>query len=181
MPGSFVPLRGSTGRESDRLHSGRLLRSDRLRVRRRAGQPFVRNYPAYSGSTLGQQELQIYPGGGGAGANATGLAGFINQVVQTGTFPGSPNVSGGVGEPTFYHDVSLEVAGATPSRLFSDTSASAAEPGVPLFRPKQRRRSHEPSRMHRPINLTTSLDFYPAVYPTCNATRPKNPCSFLQL
>jgi Carboxypeptidase regulatory-like domain/TonB-dependent Receptor Plug Domain len=46
------------------------------------------NYPAHSASTLGQQELQIYAGGGGASANATGLAGFINQVVKTGTFPG---------------------------------------------------------------------------------------------
>ena len=46
------------------------------------------NYPAHSASTLGQQELQIYAGGGGANANATGLAGFINQVVKTGTYPG---------------------------------------------------------------------------------------------
>ena len=51
------------------------------------------NYPAHSASTLGQQELQIYAGGGGANANATGLAGFINQVVKTGTYPGYATTS----------------------------------------------------------------------------------------
>src|ERR1700678_969768 len=77
------------------------------------------NYPAHSASTLGQQELQIYAGGGGDSANATGLAGFINQVVKTGTFPGHPNASGSIGAPTFYHDVSVETGGSTPDRLFS--------------------------------------------------------------
>ncbi len=46
------------------------------------------NYPGNSETTLGQQELQIYTGGGEADANATGLAGFINQVIKTGTYPG---------------------------------------------------------------------------------------------
>ena len=77
------------------------------------------NYPAHSASTLGQQELQIYAGGGGANANATGLAGFINQVVKTGTYPGYASVSGQIGTPTFYHDLSVEAGGSTPDRLFS--------------------------------------------------------------
>lgn len=51
------------------------------------------NYPAHSASTLGQQELQIYAGGGGANSNATGLAGFINQVTKTGTFPDTGRAS----------------------------------------------------------------------------------------
>ena len=43
------------------------------------------NYPGGTGTNLGQQELQVYTGGGSAGASAVGLAGFINQVIRTGT------------------------------------------------------------------------------------------------
>lgn len=77
------------------------------------------NYPGGTAGTLGQQELQLYAGGGTAGESATGLAGFINQVIKTGTFPGYANVSGGVGTPTFYHNLQFEVGGATPNRMFS--------------------------------------------------------------
>ena len=45
------------------------------------------NYPGSTAGTLGQQELQVYTGGGTAGESASGLAGFINQVIKTGTFP----------------------------------------------------------------------------------------------
>ncbi|HEU5479884.1 MAG TPA: Plug domain-containing protein, partial [Candidatus Tumulicola sp.] len=129
------------------------------------------NYPAHSASTLGQQELQIYAGGGGASANATGLAGFINQVVKTGTFPGYANVSGQIGTPTFYHDLSVEAGGATPDRLFSyyvGTSGYNQD-----FRYLDQ--SNGADLMNEfpygagPSNLTTELPFYPAVYPTCTA------------
>ncbi|MBV8152433.1 MAG: carboxypeptidase regulatory-like domain-containing protein, partial [Candidatus Eremiobacteraeota bacterium] len=36
------------------------------------------NYAAHTGTSLGQQELQVYTGGGPASASATGLGGFIN-------------------------------------------------------------------------------------------------------
>ena len=77
------------------------------------------NYPGGTAGTLGQQELQLYAGGGTAGESASGLAGFINQVIKTGTFPGYANVSAGIGSPTFYHTLQAEVGGATPDRLFS--------------------------------------------------------------
>ena len=77
------------------------------------------NYPGSTAGTLGQQELQVYTGGGTAGESASGLAGFINQVIKTGTFPGYANVSGGIGTPTFYHNLQVEVGGATPNRMFS--------------------------------------------------------------
>ncbi|HEV3085779.1 MAG TPA: carboxypeptidase regulatory-like domain-containing protein, partial [Candidatus Elarobacter sp.] len=77
------------------------------------------NYPAHAASTLGQQELQVYTGGGGAGASATGLAGFINQVVRTGTNPGFTELSARLGAPAFDHDLHFEYGGATPSRSFS--------------------------------------------------------------
>ncbi len=77
------------------------------------------NYPGGTAGTLGQQELQLYAGGGTAGQTTSGLAGFINQVIKTGTYPGYGTVSGGVGSPTYYHNLQLEVGGATPNRLFS--------------------------------------------------------------
>jgi hypothetical protein len=77
------------------------------------------NYPGSTAGTLGQQELQVYTGGGTAGESASGLAGFINQVIKTGTFPGYANVSGGIGTPIFYHNLQVEVGGATPNRMFS--------------------------------------------------------------
>ena len=46
------------------------------------------NYPSGSLSSLGQLELQVYTGATPANAEAQGLAGFINQVIKTGTFPG---------------------------------------------------------------------------------------------
>ena len=46
------------------------------------------NYPSSSLSSLGQLELQVYTGATPANAEAQGLAGFINQVIKTGTFPG---------------------------------------------------------------------------------------------
>jgi hypothetical protein len=77
------------------------------------------NYPGSTAGTLGQQELQVYTGGGTVGESASGLAGFINQVIKTGTFPGFANVSGGIATPTFYHNLQFEVGGATPNRMFS--------------------------------------------------------------
>jgi Carboxypeptidase regulatory-like domain/TonB dependent receptor len=77
------------------------------------------NYPGGTAGTLGQQELQVYTGGGTAGESTSGLAGFINQVIKTGTFPGYASVDGGVGTPTYYHNLQFEVGGASPDRMFS--------------------------------------------------------------
>lgn len=77
------------------------------------------NYPANTASALGQQELQIYTGGGPANAEATGLAGFINQVIKTGSYPGFADANIGLGGPTFYHKFNFEAGGATPNRHFS--------------------------------------------------------------
>jgi hypothetical protein len=77
------------------------------------------NYPGGTAGTLGQQELQVYAGGGTAGESASGLAGFINQVIKTGTSPGYAGVNAGIGSPSFYHSAQFEVGGATPDRMFS--------------------------------------------------------------
>jgi hypothetical protein len=70
-------------------------------------------------TSLGNQEVQVYTGGTPATSNSSGLAGYINQVVKTGTFPGYANIDLGVGAPAFYHQATVEAGGATPDRLFS--------------------------------------------------------------
>lgn len=77
------------------------------------------NYDSDTASNLGQQQLQLYTSGGPASASATGIAGFINQVIRTGTFPGFGTIDAQVGAPAFYHKVGIEAGGASPNRQFS--------------------------------------------------------------
>ncbi|HXW50943.1 MAG TPA: TonB-dependent receptor, partial [Candidatus Acidoferrales bacterium] len=70
-------------------------------------------------TSLGQAELQVYTGGTPASADSPGLAGYINQVVKTGTYPGYANFTSGIGGPTLYNKATIEAGGATPDRLFS--------------------------------------------------------------
>src|SRR5579863_2411816 len=127
------------------------------------------NYPGNSETTLGQQELQIYTGGGEAGANATGLAGFINQVIKTGTFPGYATGGLAVGSPTFYHDARIEVGGASPDRLFSYyVGISGTNQDFRYF--DQYNGASLTDQIpygYYPSYETTFLKFWPAVYPSC--------------
>jgi len=77
------------------------------------------NYPSGAASSLGQQELQVYTGASPANSEGQGLAGYINQVIKTGTYPGFGTAQFGLGTPTFYHKLSVETGGSSPSRLFS--------------------------------------------------------------
>ena len=70
-------------------------------------------------TSLGNQEVQVYTGGTPATSNSSGLAGYINQVIKTGTFPGYAIADLGIGGPAFYHQATVEFGGATPDRLFS--------------------------------------------------------------
>ncbi|MBV9718837.1 MAG: TonB-dependent receptor [Candidatus Eremiobacteraeota bacterium] len=70
-------------------------------------------------TSLGSQEVQVYTGGTPATSNSSGLAGYINQVIKTGTFPGYATADFGIGGPAFYHQATVELGGATPDRLFS--------------------------------------------------------------
>ncbi len=86
------------------------------------GVPVLRsydNYPTTTASALGQQELQVYTGGAPANSESQGLAGYINQVVKSGTYPGYATLNLGIGSPVMYNQASLEVGGATPNRNFS--------------------------------------------------------------
>lgn len=70
-------------------------------------------------SDLGQQEMQVYTGGTPASADASGIAGYINQVIKTGTYPGYSDMTLGIGAPAFYNSIKFEAGGATPNRGFS--------------------------------------------------------------
>jgi len=77
------------------------------------------NYPSGPGSTLGQQELEVYTGANPANSEGQGLAGFINQVIRIGTYPGFAQFETGIGGPSFYNKGGLEVGGATQNRNFT--------------------------------------------------------------
>ncbi|MGH7738303.1 MAG: TonB-dependent receptor domain-containing protein [Candidatus Tyrphobacter sp.] len=133
------------------------------------------NYPSYSATTLGQQELEIYAGGGPASANATGLAGFINQVIKTGTYPGYATLTASLGAPSFYHDVSFEAGGATPDRNFSYyVGLSGIDQDFRYLTNANGATLTGEFPITYADNITTNLPFWPAVYPTCNNDNPTN-------
>lgn len=127
------------------------------------------NYPGSSESTLGQQELQIYTGGGEADANATGLGGFVNQVIKTGTYPGYATGGLALGTPVFYHDARIETGGATPDRMFSYyVGISGTNQDFRYFDQFDGGSLSDTIPYgYWPAHVTTFLPFYPAVYPTC--------------
>ena len=77
------------------------------------------NYPSGAASSLGNSEVQVYTGANPANSEGQGLAGYVNQVIRTGTYPGFADASLGIGTPTYYHRAMVEIGGATPDRLFS--------------------------------------------------------------
>lgn len=138
------------------------------------------NYPGNSETTLGQQELQIYAGGGEADANATGLAGFINQVIKTGTYPGFATGGLAMGTPTFYHDARLEAGGSTPDRMFSYyVGVSGTNQDLRYFDQYNGASLIDAIPYgYWPSYVTTLLPFWPAVYPGCrNNTTYSNPAA----
>ncbi len=86
------------------------------------GVPVNRAFDQYNTSTetnLGLSELQIYTGGGPGSISSSGISGFINTVIKTGTYPGYASLTGGIGTDAFYHQAAVEAGGSTPDRNFS--------------------------------------------------------------
>lgn len=77
------------------------------------------NYPGSTEPSLGLQELQVYTGGGPPSVGTNSTAGFINEVIKTGTFPGFATANVGIGGPAYYHQAQVEIGGSTPDRTFS--------------------------------------------------------------
>lgn len=84
------------------------------------------NAPMTILSNLGQQELQVYTGGTLATADASGIAGYVNQVIKKGTYPGFADIVLGVGSPAYYNKYSFELGDATPNNRFSYYAGVAA-------------------------------------------------------
>ncbi|MBC5800707.1 MAG: TonB-dependent receptor [Candidatus Eremiobacteraeota bacterium] len=118
VPGAYVPTNQSGYLQAVHVRGG-----DAYEVGYELdGVPINRsfdNYPSSSLSSLGQQELQVYTGATPANGEAQGLAGFVNQVIKTGTYPGFASGDFTLGTPSFYHSASVEVGGASANRLFS--------------------------------------------------------------
>jgi hypothetical protein len=118
VPGAFVPLNQAGYFQTVHIRGGDYdqvgYELDGVPVNRSFD-----NYPSGEASSLGQQELQVYTGATPANSEGEGLAGYINQVIKTGTYPGFANAAVGIGDPTYYHHASLEVGGANTDRTFS--------------------------------------------------------------
>lgn len=118
VPGVFVPQGQSGEQQSVYVRGGNYTELgyefDGVPIQRAFDQ-----YPGSAVSALGQQELQVYTGAAPADAQSTGIAGFINQVIKTGTYPGYGEGDLGIGSPTFYHKAQVEFGGATADRNFS--------------------------------------------------------------
>ncbi|HZZ66261.1 MAG TPA: TonB-dependent receptor [Candidatus Baltobacteraceae bacterium] len=118
VPGAYVPSNQSGYNQAVHVRGG-----DSSEVGYEFdGIPINRGFDNYVGggeSSLGQLELQVYTGATPASAEAQGLAGFINQVIKTGTYPGTGSLSLSAGTPTFYHEAMAEAGGSSPNRLFS--------------------------------------------------------------
>lgn len=118
VPGVFVPFGQQGAEQSIYIRGG-----DSSQVGYEYdGVPVNRafdNAPAHTTSNLGQQELQVYTSGGDYGASSSGTAGFINQVIRTGTYPGFADAKLGFGSPAYYHGLTVEGGGASPNRRFS--------------------------------------------------------------
>jgi hypothetical protein len=77
------------------------------------------NYPSSQLSSLGQQELEVYTGAAPPAALTGGIAGYVNQVVKTGTAPAYGSVELGIGTPSFSHEAAFESGGTNPARTSS--------------------------------------------------------------
>jgi len=118
-PGTLVPISNAPGGQQSVFIRGGDYTQTGYEV---DGIPVNRAFDQYAGSplsNLGNAEVQIYTGGQPADAQANGLAGYVNQVIRTGTYPGFANAQVGVGGPGYYHKFSFETGGATPNRNFS--------------------------------------------------------------
>ena len=118
VPGVFVPIGQKGEYQSVFVRGGSYTQLgyeyDGVPIQRAFDQ-----YPGGSLSNLGQQELQVYTGTAPINTGSTALAGFINQVIKSGTYPGFGTVQFGAGAPSFYHQALVEWGGATPNRNFS--------------------------------------------------------------
>jgi len=119
VPGVLVPISNQpTGQQSIFIRGGDYTQTGN----EVDGVPINRAFDQYAGSplsNLGTAETQLYTGNQPADAQANGLAGYVNQVIRSGTYPGVTSSQFGVGSPGYYKKFSFETGGATRNRNFS--------------------------------------------------------------
>jgi hypothetical protein len=130
------------------------------------------NTPAHTTANLGQQELQVYTSGGDYGASSSGTAGFINQVIRTGTYPGFADAKLGFGSPTFYHGLTVEAGGATPDHRFSYYAGLGGYNQDYRFFDQFNGASQEIFQPGVAFFATDDLTNHQGVYPTCVGNPP---------
>ncbi len=123
------------------------------------------NYPSSSASSLGNSEVQVYTGATPANSQGQGLAGYINQVIRTGTYPGFADSQLGVATPAFYHRAMVEAGGATPDRLFSYYVGVAGYNQAFNYVDNQNGSSYD-NWVGAPISFTTKAGFVSPYAPT---------------
>jgi hypothetical protein len=85
------------------------------------GVPLNRGFDFYNGTsflTNGLASVELYTGGAPADAGRA-MAGYINEVVTRGKYPGGADLNLTMGSPIFNHSVQADVYGATPDNRFS--------------------------------------------------------------
>ena len=125
-------------------------------------------------TALGQQEVQVYTGGTPATSNSSGLAGYINQVIKTGTYPGYGTAQGGIGSPQFYHYGSVEAGGSSPDRLFSYYIGLAG--ANQTYRYVDQYNGISDPLYFYPLQIQTSNALYNVVDGSCTLAGATTPC-----
>ena len=159
-------------RQSNRLHSRRILRPDRLRVRRRADQSLVRQLPgqlrndarAARAPDLHRRRRGRRERDGPGAASST-------RSSRPEPFPDTRSAAWQLGTPTFYHDARVEAGGSTPDRLFSYyVGISGTNQDFRYFDQYNGASLTDtiPVRLLARRTSRRSCHFYPAVYPTCS-------------
>lgn len=72
------------------------------------------NAPLVNFSRMGVGELQVYTGGIPSTSDATGISGYVNQVVKRGSAPAYVTLRTDIGFPNFTHGLQIEAGNATP-------------------------------------------------------------------
>jgi len=92
------------------------------------GVPLNRSFDKYNGSSFamnGLASLELYTGGEPAGSGRS-MAGFVNEVIRRGSYPGGGDVTGFVGAPAFNHSLLADVYGGSPDGRFTYFLSSLA-------------------------------------------------------
>ena len=87
------------------------------------GVPLNRAFDQYQMTPLssdGTQEIQVYTGDAPTDQQTTGIGGYINQIVKSGSYPNTITADVGIGGPAYYNKAGLEFSGANgPDQKFT--------------------------------------------------------------